>query len=105
MRPMMMLPQAIANQLMLLKRQMHGTTEKDVAIPPVGLTGITWAVFMAGSSNVRYQTVYGIERLIASSPAATNRRLNNLLSIIVRYGNNVIGGENFIDHARFFGCQ
>mmetsp|Transcript_19718 Transcript_19718/g.54762 ORF Transcript_19718/g.54762 Transcript_19718/m.54762 type:complete len:421 (-) Transcript_19718:153-1415(-) len=97
--------QAIANQLMLLKRRVHGTSENDVPIPPIGLTGVTWGVFMAGSSNVRYQTVFGLERLMDISPIGSNRKLTNVLSVGIRYINNFIGGENFIDHARFFGCQ
>eukprot|EP00873_Tetraselmis_striata_P015938 jgi/Tetstr1/436202/TSEL_025047.t1 len=97
--------QGVANQLMLLKRHHYGTTEDDVAIPPLDRTALTWGVFMAGSSNLRYQAVFGLEALVEMTPLGANRALNNALSIAIRYTNNIYGGANFIDHARFFGCQ
>lgn len=32
--------------------------------PPVGMTALTWGLFMGVSSNVRYQIVYGLERAV-----------------------------------------
>ena len=32
--------------------------------PPVGMTALTWGLFMGASSNVRYQIVYGLERAV-----------------------------------------
>ena len=34
---------------------MSGPSESDVEIPPLGLTALTWGLFMGTSSNVRYQ--------------------------------------------------
>ena len=38
-------------------------------IPPVGLTALTWGLFMGASSNVRYQIVFGLERLVDATVA------------------------------------
>ncbi len=38
-------------------------------IPPVGLTALTWGLFMGVSSNVRYQIVFGLERLVDATVA------------------------------------
>jgi hypothetical protein len=40
-----------------------------VDIPPVGLTALTWGLFMGVSSNVRYQIVFGLERLVDATVA------------------------------------
>jgi len=40
-----------------------------VDIPPVGLTALTWGLFMGASSNVRYQIVFGLERLVDATVA------------------------------------
>ena len=39
----------------LSRRHYVGTSEADVTPPPVGMTALTWGLFMGVSSNVRYQ--------------------------------------------------
>ena len=73
--------QSVANGLMAAKREFserraaaaakeEGKGEKKPAAivhltpPPVGMTALTWGLFMGVSSNVRYQIVYGLERAV-----------------------------------------
>lgn len=37
------------------RRQMHGASEDDVAVPPLLKTALVWGLFMGVSSNLRYQ--------------------------------------------------
>jgi hypothetical protein len=46
----------------LRRRNMSGPSEGDVDIPPLGMTALTWGLFMGTSSNVRYQ--------VSAAPAA-----------------------------------
>ncbi|KAK9909941.1 hypothetical protein WJX75_009820 [Coccomyxa subellipsoidea] len=96
--------QGIANGLMQLKRNVSGVTE-GVDIPPVGKTALTWAFFMGTSSNVRYQIVYGIEHLVEVTVAKKIPAAAYATTLIVRFINNIVGGENFIDMARWTGIQ
>lgn len=50
----------------LLSRRRHYDDPDKVQldIPPVGKTALTWGLFMGVSSNVRYQIVFGLERLV-----------------------------------------
>ena len=105
--------------------------------PPVGMTALTWGLFMGVSSNVRYQIVYGLERAVDMTvrlfsffffglKGATEKPLTFFSSkkkkkkkqvakklpaaayvatLAFRFANNVIGGENFIDMARWTGIQ
>lgn len=37
------------------RRQIRGTKEDDVKVPPLLQTALVWGLFMGVSSNVRYQ--------------------------------------------------
>lgn len=98
--------QGMANSLMVLRRHLAGgATEADVAVPPLLKSAFVWAVFMGVSSNTRYQTVVGLERLVDISVAKRIPQIATVTTIIFRFINNIIGGENFIDMARWFGVQ
>lgn len=38
--------------------------ERVLEIPPLGMTALTWGFFMGVSSNLRYQAVFGLERVV-----------------------------------------
>jgi len=61
-----------------------------------------WALHMAISSNVRYQTVNGIDMVVFP---LMNRGVFKAYSTAIRLGNNVLGGMSFATIARFFGVQ
>eukprot|EP00879_Flechtneria_rotunda_P008260 GHRR01008653.1.p1 GENE.GHRR01008653.1~~GHRR01008653.1.p1 ORF type:complete len:418 (+),score=173.82 GHRR01008653.1:222-1475(+) len=97
--------QGLANSLMLLKRQIHGESEDDVAVPPLVKTALVWGLFMGVSSNLRYQAVFGLERLVDMTIAKKVPAIAYGTTVAIRFVNNVIGGENFIDMARWAGVQ
>ena len=47
-----------------LRRHFTGPSEHDVAVPPLFKTALVWGMFMGLSSNLRYQVVFGLERLV-----------------------------------------
>lgn len=97
--------QGMANGLMAAKRHFHGSKEDDVEIPPLAKTALVWGLFMGVSANVRYQTVFGLERLVDMTIAKHVPQVAYGTTIAIRFCNNVIGGENFIDMARWAGVQ
>lgn len=46
------------------RRHYDDPDKAQIDIPPVGKTALTWGLFMGVSSNVRYQIVFGLERLV-----------------------------------------
>eukprot|EP01023_Acetabularia_acetabulum_P053497 TRINITY_DN5991_c4_g1_i2.p1 TRINITY_DN5991_c4_g1~~TRINITY_DN5991_c4_g1_i2.p1 ORF type:complete len:411 (-),score=61.49 TRINITY_DN5991_c4_g1_i2:2157-3338(-) len=98
--------QGIANSCMYIRRSLkEGEDEDDVAIPPLFKTALVWGMFMGLSSNVRYQIVYGLERLVEITIARKVPQVAYYTTIIIRLINNFIGGMNFIDMARWAGVQ
>jgi hypothetical protein len=106
--------QAIANGLMAVKRAVgesraaaagKAPPHPGLTPPPVGLTALTWGLFMGASSNVRYQIVYGLERAVDVTLARAFPPAAYAATLAFRFANNVIGGENFIDMARWTGIQ
>ena len=91
--------------LELCRRHVYGIKDDDVAIPPLGMTALTWGLFMGVSSNLRYQAVFGLERVADKALAAQLPRITYITSTILRFGNNIIGGEQFVDLARWTGVQ
>ena len=78
----------------------------EVAVPPLFRTACVWALFMGASSNARYQAVFGLERLVEGTTLAKKvPMIANLATVAIRFANNIYGGEQFIDMARFFGIQ
>lgn len=97
--------QGAANGMMALKRKHMGPSEHDVPIPPVVETALVWGLFMGVSSNTRYQVVAGLERLVDLTIARKIPAAAYFATLALRFYNNVVGGENFIDMARYFGVQ
>lgn len=98
--------QGMANSMMILRRHLAGgATEADVTVPPLIQSALVWALFMGVSSNTRYQIVFGLERLVDISIAKRVPQIAYFTTIFIRFINNVIGGENFIDMARWAGVQ
>ncbi|KAK1271187.1 hypothetical protein QJS04_geneDACA007705 [Acorus gramineus] len=45
-------------------------SEDDIPVPPLLKSAALWGVFLAVSSNTRYQIINGLERLVETSPVA-----------------------------------
>ncbi|KAK1322038.1 hypothetical protein QJS10_CPA03g01727 [Acorus calamus] len=62
--------------------------------------------FSRFSSNTRYQIINGLERLVETSPVAKQvPPVAMAFTVGVRFANNVYGGMQFVDWARWSGCQ
>lgn len=97
--------QGIANSIMLLKRKIK-KSDSDVPVPPLVKSAALWGVFLAVSSNTRYQIVNGLERVVEGSPVAKRLPLVALaFTVGIRFANNTYGGMQFVDWARWSGVQ
>ena len=97
--------QGIASSLMSLKRRHFASSENDVEPPPVFESALVWAGFMGVSANTRYQIVFGLERIVDDTIARRIPQIAYLTTMAIRFANNIIGGEQFIDMARWAGVQ
>lgn len=97
--------QGIANMIMTAKRSIK-TSEHEVPVPPLLKSAALWGVFLGVSSNTRYQVINGLERLVEASPMAKQVPPVALaFTVGVRFANNVYGGMQFVDWARWSGVQ
>lgn len=93
---------ALSNGLIKMRKKMDPTFESPNKPPPTILNALTWALHMGISSNFRYQTLNGIEYLLAKGlpPVAFKSSV-----IVLRCVNNVLGGMSFVVLARLTGSQ
>ncbi|KAK8683385.1 hypothetical protein V6N13_039446 [Hibiscus sabdariffa] len=97
--------QGIANLIMTVKRNIRKSDE-DIPVPPLLKSAALWGVFIGVSSNTRYQIINGLERLVEASPAAKQvPPLAMAFTVGVRFANNIYGGMQFVDWAKWSGVQ
>ncbi|KNA10507.1 hypothetical protein SOVF_143860 [Spinacia oleracea] len=97
--------QGIANLIMTAKRSIKKSDE-DIPVPPLIKSAVLWGAFLAISSNTRYQIINGLERAVEASPLGKNIPPVALaFTVGVRFANNVYGGMQFVDWARWSGVQ
>ncbi|KAL6278002.1 hypothetical protein ACE6H2_021603 [Prunus campanulata] len=97
--------QGIANLIMTAKRSVK-KSEEDIPVPPLIKSAVLWGVFLAVSSNTRYQIINGLERLVEASPMAKQiPPVAMAFTVGVRFANNIYGGMQFVDWARWSGVQ
>ncbi|KAF7069211.1 hypothetical protein CFC21_074871 [Triticum aestivum] len=97
--------QGICNMIMNAKRSVKKTDE-DIPVPPLIKSAALWGVFLAVSSNTRYQIINGLERVVEASPVAKGAPpVAMAFTVGVRFANNIYGGMQFIDWARWSGVQ
>ncbi|KAF7823290.1 protein RETICULATA-RELATED 1, chloroplastic [Senna tora] len=97
--------QGIANMIMNAKRSIR-KSEEDIPVPPLFESAALWGVFLAVSSNTRYQIINGLESLVEASPVAKKVPLVAMMfTVCVRFGNNIYGGMQFVDWAKWSGVQ
>jgi hypothetical protein len=56
--------QSIANTAMMARRHHDPDAVYAIDPPPILKTALVWGLFMGVSSNLRYQAVFGLERLV-----------------------------------------
>ncbi|KAH6761665.1 alphavirus core family protein [Perilla frutescens var. hirtella] len=93
---------AISNGLIKLRKKMDPSFETPNKPPPTLLNASAWAVQLGVSSNLRYQTLNGVEFLLAKGlpPFAFKASV-----VVLRCLNNVLGGMSFVAVARLTGSQ
>ncbi|XVF29751.1 hypothetical protein REPUB_Repub15cG0149000 [Reevesia pubescens] len=93
---------AISNGLIKMRKKMDPSFETPNKAPPTLLNALTWATHMGISSNLRYQTLNGIEFLLAKgvSPLVFKSSV-----VVLRCLNNILGGMSFVILARMTGSQ
>lgn len=97
--------QGIANLIMNAKRSIKKSDE-DVPVPPLVKSAALWGVFLAVSSNTRYQIINGLERVVEASPLAKKvPPVAMAFTVGVRFANNIYGGMQFVDWAKWSGVQ
>ncbi|CBI30479.3 unnamed protein product, partial [Vitis vinifera] len=97
--------QGIANLIMTAKRSIK-KSEEDIPVPPLVKSAALWGVFLAVSSNTRYQIINGLERVVEASPLAKKvPPVAMAFTVGVRFANNIYGGMQFVDWARWSGVQ
>ncbi|PON70910.1 Protein RETICULATA-related [Trema orientale] len=97
--------QGIANMIMNAKRSIK-KSEEDIPVPPLLGSAALWGVFLAVSSNTRYQIINGLERLVEASPLAKQvPPVAMAFTVGVRFANNIYGGMQFVDWAKWSGVQ
>lgn len=79
-----------------------GGEETRPELPNVLQNSLAWAGFMFVSSNPRYQSVAGLERVLF---AVAPERVAKVGSAALRTINNVGGGANWVWWAKFIGLQ
>ncbi|CAK9142152.1 unnamed protein product [Ilex paraguariensis] len=93
---------AISNGLMKMRKKMDPNFETPNKPPPTVLNAATWAIHMGVSSNFRYQTLNGIEFLLAKGVTPLVFKTS---VIVLRCLNNILGGMSFVILARLTGSQ
>ncbi|OVA11699.1 Protein of unknown function DUF3411 [Macleaya cordata] len=93
---------AISNGLIMMRKKMDPNFETPNKPPPTVLNAMTWAIHMGVSSNFRYQTLNGIEYLLAKGLPPLGFKAS---VVILRCLNNVLGGVSFVALARLTGSQ
>lgn len=93
---------AVSNGLMAMRKRMDPEFETPNKPPPTLLNAATWALHMGVSSNLRYQTLNGIEYLLGKVAPAPVFKVS---VVALRCMNNVLGGMSFVLLARLTGSQ
>ncbi|OIW00934.1 hypothetical protein TanjilG_10012 [Lupinus angustifolius] len=93
---------AISNGLIAVRKKMDPDFETPNKAPPTLLNALTWAAHMGVSSNLRYQTLNGVEFVLEKGlpPLAFKSSV-----FVLRLLNNVLGGMTFVVLARYTGSQ
>nr|XP_043609827.1 protein RETICULATA-RELATED 3, chloroplastic-like [Erigeron canadensis] len=93
---------ALSNGLIKMRKKMDPSFEPPNKAPPTVLNALTWAVHMGLSANLRYQSLNGIEFVLAKTlpPLAFKSSVVGLRTV-----NNVLGGMTFVLLARLTGSQ
>jgi hypothetical protein len=97
---------ASTNVLAAARRKLDKNFEGEVEDLPILQTSLAYGVYMAVSSNLRYQILAGvIEQRILEPMLHRRKLLLSVMSFGVRTGNTYLGSLMWVDYARWVGVQ
>ncbi|KAJ8449451.1 hypothetical protein Cgig2_002248 [Carnegiea gigantea] len=97
---------AITNAVINARKAVDKSAADDVENVPILSTSVAYGVYMAVSSNLRYQIVAGVIEQRILEPMLHNHKLMlSALCFAVRTGNTFLGSLLWVDYARLIGIQ
>ncbi|KAL9248359.1 hypothetical protein vseg_021690 [Gypsophila vaccaria] len=97
---------SITNAVINARKAVDKSAAEEVENVPVVSTSVAYGVYMAISSNLRYQILSGvIEQRILEPMLHNNKLLLSALCFAVRTGNTFCGSLLWVDYARLIGIQ
>ncbi|KAL8159408.1 hypothetical protein V2J09_000945 [Rumex salicifolius] len=97
---------SITNVFINAKKSVDKSCGEEIENVPVLSTSVAYGVYMAVSSNLRYQILGGlIEQRILEPMLHNNKVMLSALCFAVRTGNTFLGSLLWVDYARLIGIQ
>nr|BAD43954.1 unknown protein [Arabidopsis thaliana]BAD44096.1 unknown protein [Arabidopsis thaliana]BAD93760.1 hypothetical protein [Arabidopsis thaliana] len=97
---------AITNAFIKARKAVDQNSEGEVETVPIVSTSVAYGVYMAVSSNLRYQIVAGVIEQRLLEPMLHQHKLAlSALCFAVRTGNTFLGSLLWVDYARLIGIQ
>jgi hypothetical protein len=96
----------VTNALINARKAVDHATADEVENVPILSTSVGYGVYMAVSSNLRYQVLAGvIEQRILEPLLHQHKLFLSAICFAVRTGNTYLGSLLWVDYARFIGIQ
>ncbi|KAI3472702.1 hypothetical protein Pfo_030968 [Paulownia fortunei] len=96
----------VTNTLINARKAVDHSSADEVENVPVLSTSVAYGVYMAVSSNLRYQVLAGvIEQRILEPLLHQHKLFLSAICFAVRTGNTFLGSLLWVDYARFIGIQ
>jgi hypothetical protein len=97
---------ASTNTLIAIRRKLDKNFEGESEDIPILQTSLAYGVYMAVSSNLRYQILAGVVEQRILEPMLHNQKLLlSVMSFAIRTGNTFLGSLMWVDYARWIGVQ
>lgn len=97
---------AVTNALINARKAVDKSAADEIANVPILSTSAAYGVYMAVSSNLRYQVLAGvIEQRILEPLLHRHKVMLSALCFAVRTGNTYLGSLLWVDYARWIGIQ
>ncbi|KAG6629909.1 protein RETICULATA-RELATED 4, chloroplastic-like [Carya illinoinensis] len=97
---------AVTNALINARKAVDKSSPVEVENVPILSTSAAYGVYMAISSNLRYQVLAGvIEQRILEPLLHKHKLMLGAISFAVRTGNTYLGSLLWVDYARWIGIQ
>ncbi|KAI3885260.1 hypothetical protein MKW98_002652 [Papaver atlanticum] len=97
---------AATNALIKARKTVNKSSEGEVEEIPIVATSVAYGVYMAVSSNLRYQLLAGVvEQRILEPMLHQHKLLLSAMCFAVRTGNTFLGSLLWVDYARLIGIQ